>query len=129
MSGTKQEDILTAVVMADNYNSHFNPLTPGTPHCLQTVAGRALLDLTLDWLLSNAVKEVILYLTSSPALVKTWLRSSMWSQEGEEDCRPLNITVIVNEDCRSLGDACRDLDGKGVSNGEERLWTLILFVF
>ena len=116
MSNTKQEDILTAVVIADNYNTNFNPLTPGTPHCLQSIAGRPLLDLTLDWLLSNAVKEVILYLTSSPAEVKTWLRSSKWSQEvtGEQECRPLSLSVIVNEDSRSLGDACRDLDEKGV---------------
>ena len=116
MSNTKQEDILTAVVIADNYNTNFAPLTPGLPHCLQSVAGRPLLDLTLEWLLSNAVREVILYLASSPAEVKSWLRSSKWSQEtsGDDDCRPLNITVIVNEESRSLGDACRDLDEKGV---------------
>ena len=111
----KQEDILTAVVIADNYNNNFAPLTPVLPHCLQTCAGRPLLDYTLEWLMINSVKEVILYLSSSPAEVKNWLTGSKWSQEVAEDCRPLSITVIVNEDSRSLGDACRDLDEKGVS--------------
>ena len=49
---------------------------------------------------------------------QTWVKSSKWSQEvtGDQDCRPLNITVavIVNDDSRSVGDACRDLDEKGV---------------
>lgn len=112
---SKQEDILTGVVVADSYTSCFHPLTPGLPHCLQLVAGRALLDYTLEWLVYNGVAEVILYLSSSPAEVKSWLRGSKWCQDTEHaECRPLNITVIVNEDSRSLGDACRDLDEKGV---------------
>jgi len=113
---TNQEDTLTAVVIADSYTNNFHPLTLGTPHCLQTVAGRPLLDYTLSWLHFNSVTEVILYLTSCPTEVKSWLKSSKWSQE--VDVKPLNITVIVNEDSRSVGDACRDLDEKGIVRGE-----------
>ena len=106
------------MVIADTYTNTFNPLTPELPHCLQSVAGRPLLDFTLQWLASNSFAEVILYLSASPAEVKTWLRSSKWSPELPEDIRPLNVTVIVNEDSRSLGDACRDLDEKGIVRGE-----------
>ena len=117
-SKPKQEEVLTAVVIADSYNNNFAPLTPGLPHCLQTVAGRPLLDFTLQWLATNNFVEVILYLSASPAEVKTWLSSSKWSPDLSEDIRPLNVTVIVNEDSRSLGDACRDLDEKGIVRGE-----------
>jgi len=113
---SKQEDSLTAVVIADSYTNNFHPLTLSTPHCLQNVAGRPLLDYTLSWLHFNSVTEVILYLSSSPTEVKTWLKSSKWSQE--LDVKPLNVTVIVNEDSRSVGDACRDLDEKGIVRGE-----------
>ena len=106
------------MVIADTYTNTFNPLTPELPHCLQSVAGRPLLDFTLQWLASNSFAEVILYLSASPAEVKTWVRSSKWSPELPEDIRPLNVTVIVNEDSRSLGDACRDLDEKGIVRGE-----------
>ena len=61
----KQEDVLTAVVIADSYNNNFNPVTPGTPHCLQTVAGKPLLEYTLSWLVFNGVSEVRISLTLS----------------------------------------------------------------
>lgn len=112
MSGNKKDDVLTAVVIADAYNNSFNPITPASPHCLQLLAGRPLLDYTLEWLLHNGLCEVILYLSSGPGLVKSWLTSSRWSQQSS--CRALKITTIVNEDSASLGDACRDLDEKGV---------------
>ena len=112
MSGPKKDELLTAVVVADNYSTSFNPVTPELPHCLQSLAGRPLLDFTLEWLLHNGLTEVILYLSSAPAKVKAWLKSSRWSQDSSS--RPLKITTIVNEDSASLGDACRDLDEKGV---------------
>ena len=115
MSGSKKDDVLTAVVIADAYTSSFSPITPGQPHCLQLLAGRPLIDYTLEWIQHNGLYEVILYLTSAPATVKSWLASSKWSQDNS--CRALKITTIVNEDCTSLGDACRDLDEKGVSSG------------
>ena len=76
---------------------------------------RPLLDYSLEWLLHNGLCEVILYLSSSPAKIKSWLASSRWRQDS--DSRPLKITTIVNEDSASIGDACRDLDEKGVSVG------------
>ena len=109
------EDVLTAVILADSYSSNFNPLTPATPHCLLSLAGRPLLDYTLECLLLNGVNEVILYISTSPSLVKQWLNWSKWSQELPAACCPLKISIIVNEDSRSVGDACRDLDEKGVN--------------
>merc|ERR1719341_3212703 len=47
-------------------------------------------------------------------MVKSWLASSRWSSQPS----PLTITVIVNEECMSVGDACRDLDEKGVVRGD-----------
>ena len=55
---SKQDDTLTAVVIADSYTNNFHPLTLNTPHCLQNVAGRPLLDYTLSWLHFNSVTEV-----------------------------------------------------------------------
>jgi len=112
------DDILTAVVLADPYTALFNPLNPLTPHCLMALAGRPLLDYTLECLLHNGVSEVILYLSNSPSMVRSWLTDSKWNQDLPPACRPLNITTIVNEDCRSVGDACRDLDEKGIVRGD-----------
>ena len=80
-----------------------------------SMAGRPLLDYTLESLFLNNVTEVILYLSNSPSSIRSWLASSKWSQDLPTVCRPLNISIIVNESCSSVGDACRDLDEKGVS--------------
>ena len=61
-------------------------------------------------------QQVLLYLSSHASTVKAWLKSSRWSQDSA--LPPLAISVIVNEECRSVGDACRDLDEKGVVRGE-----------
>ena len=111
-SNLTPDEVLTAVVLADPYSTQLSPLS--SPHCLLSLAGRPLLDYTLESLFLNKVTEVILYLSSSPSSVRSWLASSKWSQEFPSECRPLNISIIVNEDCRSVGDACRDLDEKGV---------------
>jgi len=112
------DDILTAVVLADPYTALFNPLTPSSPHCLMALAGRPLLDYTLECLFHNGVSEVILYLSNSPSMVRSWLADSKWSQDLPLACRPLNISTIVNEESRSVGDACRDLDEKGIVRGD-----------
>ena len=118
------DDVLTAVVIADPYSTQFNPLTLSSPHCLMSMAGRPLLDYTLESLFLNNVTEVILYLSNSPSLLRSWLTSSKWSQDLPAVCRPLNISIIVNENCRSVGDACRDLDEKGVSLTLQYLYNL-----
>ena len=122
------DDVLTAVVLADPYSPQFNPLPPSTPHCLLSLAGRPLLDYTLECLLLNGVSEVILYLSTSPSMVRSWLADSKWSQDLPSACRPLNISIIVNEDSRSVGDACRDLDEKGVSIARDNLIVVLAVV-
>ena len=62
----------------------------------------------------NYLRRLRLELSSHPRDVKSWLASSSWSREPS----PMTITVIVNEECMSVGDACRDLDEKGVVRGD-----------
>ena len=70
----------------------------------------------MQYLLRHPLPQVLLYLSSQASLVKAWLAASRWSQDSAAP--PLVISVIVNEECRSVGDACRDLDEKGVVRGE-----------
>jgi len=106
-----------AVVLADSYSTALDPLTSMTsPLCLLPLCGRPLLDYTLETLRIGGVTEVILYLTSHPSSIRSWLKASTWSTSPTKEA--ISITTIVNEDCMSVGDACRDLDTKGVVRGE-----------
>ena len=129
-----EKEGLLAVLLGDLYSNNLAPLTITSPLSLLPVAGRPLLDITLDSLRLAGVTEVtvsssftvsiakmehrfmqvLLYLSSHPGMVKSWLASSRWSSQPS----PLAITVIVNEECMSVGDACRDLDEKGVVRGD-----------
>ena len=42
------EDVIQAVVVADSFSSAFAPLTLSTPACLLPLAGRPLLEYTLE---------------------------------------------------------------------------------
>jgi len=109
-----EKEGLLAVLLGDLYSNNLAPLTITSPLSLLPVAGRPLLDITLDSLRLAGVTEVLLYLSSHPGMVKSWLASSRWSSQPS----PLTITIIVNEECMSVGDACRDLDEKGVVRGD-----------
>jgi len=106
----KKEDVVQAVIVADTYDNAFGPITEKTPKCLLPLAGRPLLDHTLQCLFLSSVQEVILYLTSHHSQVKEWLAKSPWC-EGNPS---ISITTIVNENSRCFGDAMRDLDEKGI---------------
>jgi len=108
----KKEDLIQAVVVTDSFSSGFAPLTSTQPSCLLPVAGRPLLEYTLQCLSYSGVQDVVLYVTSNSAKVKEWLNSSQWSEN--YSASPFLVTVITNEDCRSFGDAMRDLYENGV---------------
>jgi len=108
----KKEDLLQAVVISDNFNQSFQPITSTLPSCLLPLAGRPLLEYTLQCLSYSGVQDVILYLTSNSSQVKRWLATSEWGAEASAS--PFSVTCITNEDCRSYGDAMRDLYEKSV---------------
>jgi len=108
----KKEDLIQAVVVTDSFNSGFAPLTSSEPSCLLPLAGRPLLEYTLQCLSYSGVQDVILYLTNNSSKVKEWLSNSEWGEN--YPASPFLVTCITNEDCRSFGDAMRDLYEKGV---------------
>ena len=77
--------------------------------CLLPLANRPMLAYSLEFLKDSGVEEVFVYCSSFSGKVKAFLKESGWSSDEE-----MTITVITNEDCRSFGDAMRDLDGKGL---------------
>ena len=56
--GVEAKEGVTAVVLVDSYSSCLHPLTLATPLALLPLAGRALLDLTLESLRLGGVTEV-----------------------------------------------------------------------
>ena len=78
--------------------------------CLLQLANRPILSYTLDFLKISGVEECFVYCVSFHEDIKTYLKSWVANQGSNV----MTINPIVNEECRSLGDAMRDLDNKGL---------------
>ncbi|KAE8740661.1 hypothetical protein FOCC_FOCC013809 [Frankliniella occidentalis] len=114
LESLKTEDVVQAVVVADNFSDAFVPMTNDVPSCLLPLVNTCLLDHTLEWLSNAGVQEVFLFCTRQVEKVREHVKNSKWSSEAS----PLLLNVIVSETCLTLGDAMRDLDAKALIRGD-----------
>ncbi|XP_034257090.1 translation initiation factor eIF-2B subunit epsilon isoform X2 [Thrips palmi] len=114
LDSLKKEDVVQAVVVADNFSDAFVPLTNETPSCLLPLVNTCLLDHTLEWLSNSGVQEAFLFCSRHVEKVKEHIRKSKWG----DSTSPLLLNTIVSETCLTLGDAMRDLDAKGLIRGD-----------
>ncbi|XP_067944044.1 translation initiation factor eIF2B subunit epsilon-like [Watersipora subatra] len=101
----EEPEVFLAVIIADSYDKSFQPCTLDKSRVLVPLANRPLIDYTLAFLSLAGVEEVIIYCTSFPHQIKSYVESSEWA-------RCMTLKVIINEDAQSIGDALRDLDDK-----------------
>ncbi|XP_077989195.1 translation initiation factor eIF2B subunit epsilon-like [Glandiceps talaboti] len=106
----KEEDVLQAVVLADSFNVRFAPITLERPRALLPLVNCSLLDYTLEFLTAAGVQEIFVYCTAHADQIKNHLKNSKWQCEQS----PYKVVTIVSEDCRTLGDALRDIDNKSL---------------
>ncbi|KAK9509779.1 hypothetical protein O3M35_007016 [Rhynocoris fuscipes] len=113
LESVQKEDIIQAVLIADNYDDFFSPVTD-IP-CLMPIVNRPLLDYTLQCLSAARVQEVIIFTALHSEKIKKFISCGRWGR--------MTITVIVSDGCRSLGDALRDLDAKALIRSDFILLT------
>ncbi|TDZ28563.1 putative translation initiation factor eIF-2B subunit epsilon [Colletotrichum spinosum] len=113
----KREDVLQAVVIADSFQDRFAPFSVEKPRCLLPLANTPLIEYTLEFLAMNGVQEVFIYCGSHSEQIENYINTSRWS--------PLSIRTpftslqfIRVSDARSIGDFLRDLDGRGIMDGD-----------
>lgn len=106
----KKEDVFQAVIIANNFNEAFDPITLSQPSCLIEVANIPLLDYSLEFLGLSGVQEAIVFCSFHADKIKNHIRQSKWSHPSST----MTINVLVSERCRSLGDAMRDIDAKAI---------------
>ncbi|KAF6805347.1 translation initiation factor eif-2b epsilon [Colletotrichum sojae] len=113
----KREDVLQAVVITDSFQDRFAPFSVEKPRCLLPLANTPLIDYTLEFLAMNGVQEVFIYCGSHSEQIENYINTSRFS--------PLSIRTpftslqfIRVSDARSIGDFLRDLDGRGIMDGD-----------
>lgn len=106
-----REEPLQAVVLADSFETRFNPFTIERPRCLLPLANTPLIEYTLEFLANAGVEEIYLYCGNHTDQVEDYLNHSKWTK----DTAPFSLEIIRSTS-RSIGDAMRDLDQKGLIN-------------
>lgn len=115
MDRLEKKDVLQAVLIADNFNDNFMPITNSTSMSLLPLVNKPLLDYALEALNRSGIEEVFVFCSTFIDKVKEYIKRGIsekcsWSTQ-------MSVQVIGSEGCRCLGDALRDLYGKGVIRG------------
>ncbi|KAG8745431.1 hypothetical protein FRC12_014545 [Ceratobasidium sp. 428] len=121
MAGRNQEDddILQAVILADSFNTKFEPLSVDTPRVLLPVCNAPLLDWTFECLASAGVVQVFVFCCAHVEQIKEAIEASQWIKPGSG----MSITTILSREARSVGDAMRELDAKQILTSDFVLLT------
>ena len=75
-----------------------------------------MIDYALESLLLSGVQKTFVYCVAHADQIRQYLKESKWLRS----VSPMSIEVISQspDDCRSLGDSLRDIDGKSLIRGD-----------
>ncbi|KAH8593882.1 nucleotide-diphospho-sugar transferase [Bisporella sp. PMI_857] len=119
-SGKKEEEreeTLQAVILADSFETRFNPFTLEVPRCLLPLANTPLIEYTLEFLAMSGVTTIYIYCGAHTSAIESYLSSSKWSPN-YSPAAPFASLEIIKTTARSVGDALRDLDARDLITGD-----------
>ncbi|KAL2009813.1 hypothetical protein VTN00DRAFT_5620 [Thermoascus crustaceus] len=108
------EESLQAVVLADTFETRFEPFTLERPRCLLPLANTPLIEYTFEFLANAGVEEVFLYAGAHSDQVEKYLNTSKWRAPSS----PFKKLSFLKSTSTSVGDVMRDLDGKHLITGD-----------
>ncbi|CAL5874426.1 uncharacterized protein PFLUO_LOCUS8722 [Penicillium psychrofluorescens] len=108
------EETLQAVVLADTFETRFEPFTLDKPRCLLPLANTPLIEYTLEFLANAGVEEVFLYGGAHSDQLEKYINASKWRALSS----PFRQLRFLKSTSTSVGDVMRDLDGKHLITGD-----------
>jgi len=100
-----REETLQAVIIADTFETRFNPFTLEKPRCLLPVANTPLIENTLQFLEHCNVDSIYIYCADA---VEDYLKGTKWWDRLE----------VCKSNAKSVGDVLRDLDNRAIITGD-----------
>ncbi|KAG7831387.1 hypothetical protein KL920_000907 [Ogataea angusta] len=110
-----EEQKIQAIVLTDSFQTRFMPLTAIRPRCLLPLANVPLIEYTLEFLAQANVSEVYLMCCSHADQVQQYIDDSKWVHPSSPFTK---IQTIMSLESRSVGDAMRDVDSRGLITGD-----------
>ncbi|KAJ5504144.1 Zinc finger C6HC-type [Penicillium fimorum] len=113
-SAEEVEETFQAVVLADTFETRFEPFTRDKPRCLLPLANTPLIEYTLEFLANAGVEEVFLYGGAHSDQLEKYINASKWRALSS----PFKQLTFLKSTSTSVGDVMRDLDGKHLITGD-----------
>ncbi|KAI9676897.1 MAG: hypothetical protein M1817_006736 [Caeruleum heppii] len=110
----QRDDVLQAVVLADSFETRFQPFTLERPRCLLPLVNTPIIEYTLEFLANAGVEEIFVYCGAHTDQVEDYIRASKWCLASS----PFSRLEIIKSTSRSVGDAMRDLDSRDAITGD-----------
>lgn len=108
-----QDERFQAIVLTDSFETRFMPLTSVKPRCLLPLANVPLIEYTLEFLARAGVNEVYLMCSSHADQIQQYIETLRWAHSGA-----FTVSTVMSLELRSVGDAMRDLDNRGLITGD-----------
>lgn len=108
-----QNERFQAIVLTDSFETRFMPLTSVKPRCLLPLASVPLIEYTLEFLARAGVNEVYLMCKSHAEQVQQYIEQLRWAKNAL-----FLVSTVMSLELRSVGDAMRDLDNRGLITGD-----------
>lgn len=113
-SAEEVEESLQAVVLADTFETKFEPFTLDRPRCLLPLANTPLIEYTFEFLANAGVEEVFLYGGAHADQLEKYITASKWRAASS----PFKQLTFLKSTSTCVGDVMRDLDGKHMITGD-----------
>ncbi|XP_015111139.1 translation initiation factor eIF-2B subunit epsilon isoform X2 [Diachasma alloeum] len=105
-----KQEVLQALVLADDFGTSLTPMQNVYPSILTPVANAHLLDYLIETLIQSGVQEIFLYCSNFIDHLRNYVSSKNYTD--------ISVSLIISDGCRSLGDGLRDIDTKGIIRGD-----------
>ncbi|KAI8066716.1 nucleotide-diphospho-sugar transferase [Gongronella butleri] len=99
---------LQAVILTDNYDARFLPISHELPQCLMPLCNIPLIEYTLEVLAISDVRDVFIVSSTHSDKIKAYFDHSRWMERKGK----LNIKLVSCPDAMSVGDALREMDAR-----------------
>ncbi|CAI7607236.1 unnamed protein product [Penicillium pancosmium] len=111
---TLQAVFLVEQVLADTFETRFEPFTLDKPRCLLPLANTPLIEYTLEFLANAGVEDVFLYAGAHSDQLERYINASKWKASSS----PFKQLSFLKSVSSSVGEVMRDLDSKHLITGD-----------
>ena len=103
-----------ALIIADTFEKHFQPVTNSKPLCLMPLCNIPLIEYVLEGLFLADIKEIYIACRYGYEAIRQFIEGSRWTNTSYG----LQISFINSQNWQNIGDVLREVDSNEIIRGD-----------